>query len=56
MRNVLSVKRATPILLRQTVELMGQHVQLTGQRHLQDEEFLLIDHFRETGVGADPVR
>ena len=44
-----------PDLLRQPVELVGQHVQLAGERDLHDQQLLAIDHLGEARIVLDPV-
>ena len=42
-------------LLRQPVELVGQHVQLAGERDLHDQQLLAIDQLGEPRVVLDLV-
>ena len=42
-------------LLRQAVELVGQHVQLAGQRDLHDQQLLAVDQLGEPRVVLDLV-
>ena len=42
-------------LLCQPVELVRQHVQLARERHLHDQQLLLVDHLGEARVVLDPA-